>query len=346
MKTHPSMNKWIKNNLLVEKICRYFSKHLQTAKEVKIVDTIKNETTDKRYQVAIYESELRMIGLDSASWETETGGDLFGVWLDIPVIYLASLAGPNVVRNHAHFRLDVEYLIKLSAKLEADWGLRYFGDWHSHHNLGLLSPSTGDKKRIVGVSNKNNFDGMAEFIITFENDGHNSKMIKINPYAYLDLPSTKFTDIELIVLKGISPVRSTLIQQSLLPEQKLSSFPSFPMSDLVAPYSKSENEIAVLDTESTRMTEKLITHLRSYIENVLGRDIEIHKTDFGFILVVQIEDNKCIAFALGKEWPNEVLQVNWLDRSNGSSTEIDVKISILNVKNFKELEIINLEVKI
>ena len=138
---------------------------------------------------------------------------------------------------------------------------------------------------------------------------------------------------------------STGLSQVIRPEQKLSSFPSFPMSDLVAPYSKSENEIAVLDTESTRMTEKLITHLRSYIENVLGRDIEIHKTDFGFILVVQIEDNKCIAFALGKEWPNEVLQVNWLDRSNGSSTEIDVNISNLNVKNFKEFENIILEVK-
>jgi len=121
----------------------------------------------RKFPIAIYESELQAIGLESASWDTETGGDLFGIWGDIPIVYFASRAGPNAKRDHAHFRLDVDYLISLSGLLETDWGLRYFGDWHSHHRLGLQAPSSGDQKRIAGVAAKNTFEEMAEFIVTF-----------------------------------------------------------------------------------------------------------------------------------------------------------------------------------
>ena len=67
-----------------------------------------------RFPMAIYESELQAIGQESASWDSETGGDLFGIWGEIPVVYLATKSGPNSVRDQAHFRLDVQYLIKLS----------------------------------------------------------------------------------------------------------------------------------------------------------------------------------------------------------------------------------------
>ena len=106
------------------------------------------------------------MALESAAWKTETGGDLFGTWGDIPIIYLASQAGPQAKREATHFRLDVDYLITLSVMLEQDWGLRYFGDWHSHHQLGLHKPSSGDQRRITNLAAKNNFDQMAEFITT------------------------------------------------------------------------------------------------------------------------------------------------------------------------------------
>src|SRR5205807_2312290 len=90
--------------------------------------------------------EIRLIAEESARWEIETGGDLFGLWSASPTLHLATRAGPAAVRDAAHFRLDVEYLRTLSAVLGDEWGLEYFGDWHSHHRLRFTAPSS-----VVGV---------------------------------------------------------------------------------------------------------------------------------------------------------------------------------------------------
>ena len=61
-----------------------------------------------------WESELRAIAAEASAWTIETGGDLFGRWHDVPTVLLATKAGPAAQRNHAHFRLDVDYLRELS----------------------------------------------------------------------------------------------------------------------------------------------------------------------------------------------------------------------------------------
>src|SRR5206468_1852433 len=109
--------------------------------------------------LVIWESELRAIAAETSAWSVETGGDLFGRWRDVPMIQLATKAGPNALRDTAHFRLDVDYLRVLSETLASYWSLRYFGDWHSHHRLGLSSPSGGDRKRILRVASRNQFAG-------------------------------------------------------------------------------------------------------------------------------------------------------------------------------------------
>jgi hypothetical protein len=115
-----------------------------------------------------WESELRAIAVETAAWTIETGGDLFGRWQGTPVVFLATKAGPKAQRSTAHFRLDVDYLRELSEPLAEDWSLRYFGDWHSHHRLGLLEPSSGDRRRIRQLGQRNQFSGMAEIIVTTE----------------------------------------------------------------------------------------------------------------------------------------------------------------------------------
>jgi hypothetical protein len=52
---------------------------------------------------------------------------------------------PAGERDHAHFRLDVEYLRDFSEDLATNWALRYFGDWHSHHAWGLRGPAAAIK---------------------------------------------------------------------------------------------------------------------------------------------------------------------------------------------------------
>src|SRR5260370_30584537 len=123
-----------------------------------------------------WESELRAIAAEASARSIETGGDLFGRWTDIPTVLLATKAGPSAQRNNAHFRLDVDYLRQLSETLASDWALRYFGDWHSHHRLGLSSPSGGDQKRILTFSGLHIITGRAATI--FPPGGSRGERIK------------------------------------------------------------------------------------------------------------------------------------------------------------------------
>ena len=69
-----------------------------------------------RGYLVTWESELRAMASEASAWSIETGGDLFGRWQDIPTLFLATKAGPNAKRDHAHFRLDVAYLRGLSER--------------------------------------------------------------------------------------------------------------------------------------------------------------------------------------------------------------------------------------
>jgi len=178
--------KWHK---LTEKIKGFFKRKQKIRKPSFKESVQKSPEKIKAVSVAIYESELQSIGVESTAWDTETGGDLFGIWNEQPIVYLATNTGPNSVRDTAHFKLDVDYLVKLSGELNDKWGLRYFGDWHSHHRLGLDAPSSGDKNRLARIAPKNNFDKMVEFIVTFPHDYHNTKNIHIHPYLYADFPN-------------------------------------------------------------------------------------------------------------------------------------------------------------
>ena len=128
----------------------------------------------------IWESELRAIAVETAAWTIETGGDLFGRWHGTATVFLATKAGPKAQRSNAHFRLDVDYLRELSGPLAEDWALRYFGDWHSHHKLGLSAPSGGDRRRIVSLAGRNQFTNMAEIIVTLD-EGRDEPIVKIHP---------------------------------------------------------------------------------------------------------------------------------------------------------------------
>src|SRR4051812_17096513 len=100
-------------------------------------------------EVLIWESELRAIAAEARLWNIETGGDLFGMSTGLPRISLATIAGQNATRDETHFRLDVAYVRRIADELADDWHLRYLGDWHSHHRLGLRKPSSGDVRRIL-----------------------------------------------------------------------------------------------------------------------------------------------------------------------------------------------------
>ena len=266
-----------------------------------------------------WESELRAIAAEASAWSIETGGDLFGRWNEAPTILFASKAGPNAERNNAHFRLDVDYLRQLSGILADDWALRYFGDWHSHHRLGLSSPSGGDQKRIVGLAGRNQFTTMAEIIVTLE-DTRGEPLVRIHPWLYdLSARNDGPLPLRLKVLPGLSPIRQALITRKVLPEQNLSAWEKVPVqririgSDVAPPTLEPTSDV----DSATR--EKVIVQLAEALQSESGDDVEHHITGFGSILVARLKGSEYLAFALGAPWPMAVLDVHRMNRTSGTT---------------------------
>jgi transcriptional regulator with XRE-family HTH domain len=269
--------------------------------------------------LTIWESEIRAIAAEASAWSIETGGDLFGRWNELPIILLASKAGPNAERNNAHFRLDVDYLRQLSEVFATDWALRYFGDWHSHHRLGLSSPSGGDQKRILSIAGRNQFTSMAEIIVTLE-DTRDEPTIRIHPWLYdLSTERTGPLPMRLRVLPGVSPIRQALIARKALPEQELFAWEKISLSRIrVGSETTPPTLEAVSDIDPTTR-EKTLSHLVDALEKASGETVEQHPTGFGTIIVARLKGPEYLAFALGAAWPMPVLDVHRMNRTSGTT---------------------------
>jgi transcriptional regulator with XRE-family HTH domain len=276
-----------------------------------------------------WESELRAIASEASAWSIETGGDLFGRWLDIPTVLLATKAGPEAKRDHAHFRLDVDYLRTLSEDLATNWALRYFGDWHSHHRLGLTTPSGGDQKRIVSLAAKNQFHGMTEIIVTLE-EGRGEPLVRIHPWIY-ELPSGDGEPypLKIKVLAGVSPIRQALLSRRVLPEQELFAWEKISLARI-----RIGNESAAPTPEPAievdPMTrERVLSHLAEALREASGDAVELHGTGFGCVLVANLNESECLGFALGSQWPTPLLEVHRIDRRAGSTEPIPMPSDVV-----------------
>ena len=269
--------------------------------------------------LTIWESEIRAIAAEASAWSIETGGDLFGRWNELPIILLASKAGPNAERNNAHFRLDVDYLRQLSEVLATDWALRYFGDWHSHHRLGLTSPSGGDQKRILSIAGRNQFTSMAEIIVTLE-DTRDEPTIRIHPWLYdLSTERTGPLPMRLRVLPGVSPIRQALIARKALPEQELFAWEKISLSRIRVGSETAPPTLEAASDIDPTTRERTLSHLVDALEKASGETVERHPTGFGTIIVARLKGSEYLAIALGAAWPMPVLDVHRMNRTSGTT---------------------------
>ncbi|PWJ89530.1 JAB domain-containing protein similar to deubiquitination enzymes [Mesorhizobium loti] len=276
----------------------------------------------------IWESELRAIAAEAGAWTVETGGDLFGRWQGNPTVFLATKAGPNAQRDNAHFRLDVDYLRQLSEPLATDWALRYFGDWHSHHRLGLSAPSSGDRRRIRQLGNRNNFPGMVEIIVTTEGS-RKMPVVRVHPWFYDLGVEDEPTAMNVMVHAGCSPVREVLRMRGTFPEQSLDEWQSV-MLDRVRIGDATELPIVSKNPGADPTThERAVSHLAEALERESGAPIEQHTTAFGKILVAQLKEPHHLAFAIDRKWPMNVLEVHRLDRATGGAEQIEVPAGLM-----------------
>jgi len=276
----------------------------------------------------IWESELRAIAVEAAAWTVETGGDLFGRWSDGATVFLATKAGPNAQRDNAHFRLDVDYLRQLSEPLAADWALRYFGDWHSHHRLGLSAPSSGDRRRVRQLGKRNAFPWMAEIIVTTEGS-RQAPTVRIHPWFYDLATNEEPTAMRVVVHAGCSPVREALIARGVFPEQSLQEWQSVALDRVRIGNAGEPPELGGSPAVDTATRERAISHLADALERESGAPIEQHTTAFGKILVAQLKEPHHLAFAIDQEWPMNVLEVHRLDRATGSAEQVEAPAGLV-----------------
>lgn len=294
---------------LIKRLSRFVSRHARTDAPAGFLVT--------------WESELRAIAAEASAWSIETGGDLFGRWHDLPTVLLATKAGPNAQRDHAHFRLDVDYLRHLSEAMASDWALRYFGDWHSHHRLGLSAPSGGDRRRIASIGTRNQFTSMAEIIVTLDGRPDES-MIRIHPWVYdLSAGEGAPSPLRLKILPGLSPIRQALISRKALPEQELDAWEKASLHRIRIAGENTPPALEPTFDVDSMTRERVLAQLVEALANESGAPIEQHATGFGSILVARLQEPHYLAFALSSAWPMPVLEVDRMSRADGSTEPVN-----------------------
>jgi len=273
-----------------------------------------------------WESEVRAVAREAIAWSTETGGDLFGVWEDAPVIYLATRAGPGALREVVHFRLDIDYLRVLSQQLAAGWGLRYLGDWHSHHRLGLSAPSGGDRRRIRRVAARNGFHGMAEVIVTIGGRREDDGVARLHPWLYSHDELGGPKPARLRVLPGASPVRDTLVARGAFPEQELPRWADLPLDRILGEGAQRDQESDDSGPLYERVVEHLLDNASRALEEACGGPVERHLTGFGAVLAAPVDETRLIGFAVSRQWPCPILEIDWIDRASGTAEPIPVAL--------------------
>lgn len=160
---------------------------------------VKPLSTDMAF---IYKSEMDYISrciLDRPN--IETGGQLFGFLTEqgYPVVCYAIGPGPKANHQVAFFNQDTIYLQSTYNVLNRIYGLRYIGEWHSHHIMGLNRPSGHDCSSVVNGMIKCQFK---DFLLCIGNcDRHgqstlNAFMFHINDSCSHQQVPWKIIDID------------------------------------------------------------------------------------------------------------------------------------------------------
>ena len=166
-------------------------------------------------RIWIYESELRAIAQESLAWESETGGDLFGIWEPEPIVYLATRMGPDSKRSKSQCQFDLPYLERLSMFLACEWSLSYFGDWHSHYLSQVDVPSRTDRNRIGKLLERLGFPRIIEFITNLSEEPPNMiRNVRIHGFDFLRDTWYSPDALTISVVPGISPIRDALSRRN------------------------------------------------------------------------------------------------------------------------------------
>jgi len=161
--------------------------------------------TNYRSKAVIYKSELDYISKCILDYpNNETGGDFFGFWTHsgIPVIHFVIGPGPKANHQGSFFNQDEEYLLKIGEILQKRHGLQHIGSWHSHHQMGLVTPSGHDASTMIKAINNNNLNKFLMILGSIPSRGTTT----IKGFLFQKNKSN-YLETGWIVLEGTSPTR-------------------------------------------------------------------------------------------------------------------------------------------
>jgi hypothetical protein len=134
--------------------------------------------------------------------DIETGGDFFGFWnnLGLPVIQYVTGPGDNSYHNVAFFKQDIDFLKDAGNAAYQSFGLQHIGSWHSHHTLGLATPSGHDCNTMANAINRN---GLPRFFMILGNirDGKTT----INGFLFDKDNQRRYVETEWRILNRKNP---------------------------------------------------------------------------------------------------------------------------------------------
>ncbi|XP_046859917.1 uncharacterized protein LOC124453199 isoform X2 [Xenia sp. Carnegie-2017] len=135
--------------------------------------------------------------------DIETGGDLFGLWLNETTAVIQFVVGPGKKsrRDETSFYQDVDYLDKAGTYLTKNHGLCNVGQWHSHHKIRLFKPSQGDENTVW--NNMPNL-GLQRYIVFIANI---TNKVEVNCFLFHLDRQRPVIKGEFIYVPGNSPFR-------------------------------------------------------------------------------------------------------------------------------------------
>lgn len=315
-----------------------------------------NETARVIY---LYLEDLQFMAAHAWGYgNIETGGALFGTRThgESIVVMLALGPGPHAVRGGAHFKDDPDYIMRASEFLFENYGLQYGGNHHSHHRLGLSSPSTVDSDQIRRLAIRNNYRQQVQLIIAYEdrsvrllNRRHQSEtssksidspfgkvapipktsnnsedrfpFVRIDAYYYANAQTGSYVNSRIKILKGESPIRRSLSSISPVPCIGAVEDLSFPLDriifdEFVAPAS---------EQQGPRMPEALAERLGVLPEDVLVKS-EVTVNDGSLTVELPLSHGHVLTLtiALEDEYPINKLLVT----THGADQSQDVVCQI------------------
>ncbi|CAB4021014.1 Hypothetical predicted protein [Paramuricea clavata] len=248
--------------------------------------------------------------------DSETGGQMFGLWTQDRNPYINIITGPGKNCRHGthSFHQDIDYLKSVGTFLNTEFMMCHIGEWHSHHRLRLRQPSSGDLNSIW-----KHFPAGVEYflliIATIEND-----RVRLNPWLFTASSHT-YDAIEVKIMnKGNVFMRDEVVANKIScgaetpsqpPNPPIYYYPSTQTKTSEAPvgeYVKPENDGQWFHSD---WGVHFVQLLNSKLEKMIDASTTIEKTLKKQCLQISFQRKKCsVLLIFPQNFPNSALVFN------------------------------------